>query len=128
MEVKRNVYNSDADKIIHDFEKLDKLTLGVYSEEYKRNVISGKYAPYQLGVFIFMGGTFADLKCKLQESAQRVCTLSENLGERNKRIFCVCSVDGKMLEYTTFDVFQQNDGRIQTEICHLNKSNHSRFC
>jgi hypothetical protein len=103
-EFKRNVYSTNSERIFRDFGKLNRITLGYYSEENHRNVIGGRYMPYDMGAFVLICGTFEDLKHKLDDKVEDLRTfVNETLGERRSRIFCICSPGDGTLEYSTIE-------------------------
>lgn len=103
VEVKRNVNNTNYTNIAGDFNKLMKLTIGTYSSEYGRKVIGGRFSPYDIGAFVFMCGTFDDLKSKIENHLGDLRTYVDGLGEYRRQIFCICAPGNRTLEYTTME-------------------------
>ncbi len=103
VEVKRNVNSTNHTNIAHDFNKLKELTIGTYSAEYGRNVICGRFSPYDIGAFVLMCGTFDDLKSKLKNHLGDLRTYIDGLGDYRRKIFCICAPGNRTVEYTTME-------------------------
>ena len=100
VEIKR-AKKANAANVMEDLRKLRNFTCG--EERGVANVrrINNNFSPYRMGVFILTDATLAVLADILKNNTDELGTISQNMSEVNKPLYCVCIPLNESVQYAT---------------------------
>ena len=110
VEIKRSA-RADGGKIATDLQKLYDFTYGTEVLNGERR-INNNFAPYRMGVFILTCATMDALVNMLRDKANELNTISNNLAEIGKHLYCICIPQAGTIEYATLQELTNNMNHI----------------